>query len=118
MTFKDFSDEEKIFAVALFKRTVDEVSQHPLISALWIYTGVPEYFRKFMSRYCDLALETMVSPDVAESHGLSAYVYHNMSDEKKKFLNNYFKESLEYANEAKLNYFAAPIWHDLLKTLQ
>lgn len=45
MTIKDFSDEEKIFAVALFKRTVDEVAQKPLIGALWAYTGVPEYFK-------------------------------------------------------------------------
>ena len=118
MTIKDFSDEEKIFAVALFKRTVDEVAQKPLIGALWAYTGVPEYFRKFMSRYGDLALEAMVAPDVAESHGLSAYVYRTMSEEKKRFLNNYFIESLNYAYEPKLNYFAIAIWNDLLKTLQ
>lgn len=71
-----------------------------------------------MSRYGDLALEAMVAPDVAESHGLSAYVYRTMSEEKKRFLNNFFIESLNYANEPELNYFAIAIWNDLLKTLQ
>lgn len=118
MTFQDFSNEEKIFAVAVFKKVVEDVSKVPLLTMTWAFTGVPDYFRKFMSKYGDIVQETMVAPDVAEAHGISAYVYRNMTKEKIKFLGNKFGEALKYADEPALNLYAVNSWNSIINSLK
>ena len=118
MTFEDFSNEEKIFAVAVFKKIIDDVSKVPLLTMTWAFTGVPEYFRKFMSKFGDIVQETMVAPDVAEAHGISTYVFRNMSNEKIKFLSSKLDEALKYANEPALNIYAINSWNSIIDSLK
>lgn len=110
MTIKDFSDEEKIFAVALFDKVIEEVGNIKVYTKYWPLTGIPESFRKLMSKYGDLAIEAGCSPDVAIAHGLSPYVSKNMAKEKWDFLYNYFKESLAFANDQCLSVLAENRW--------
>lgn len=121
MTIKDFSDEEKIFAVALFAKVVEEVGNIQVYTKYWPLMGVPETYRKFMSKYGDLAIEARVAPDVAIAHGLSPYVFKNMTKEKKDFLQDYFKKSLDFAlassSDPFLETFATIHWYAIINNL-
>lgn len=118
MTFSDFNNDERIFVVALFKKVIDYVTSIPMITCLWGFTGVPAYFERFMSKYSEIVQETMVDIAVAEEHGLSPYVYKNMSVEKKNHMLHKFLEALDYANEPILRIKGTEAWNYYLNSIK
>lgn len=98
MNFSDFSADERIFVAAFYYEMMGLIAEQPMLN-MKCALGQTEFMGRLFERYNDCIQETMVSPNVASEHGVSAYVYQNMSQEKQSYFNQRLTEDLNFIDE-------------------